>query len=393
MNYLIFDNDIYYETKDSSGIVPKDQLNTIFTGPDKECEVAVIDTLQKQLVAPEKLTSKKDEIIASGFSGDYVTQSERIGQNLFQVIAIEKAKISKIYKYLGLENVRLVTPYGAALREFLKGYGLISENKRIVFLDYMGNQVLLTIFNNNVFTTPRRLSAVTHRVVSELTRSQENYKSIHKEEKEINFVIATNSKEIMDEVISSGLETKENIVYLSEKYPALKGLAQGKLSMHYLLPEQFIHLRKLKIVKRRMASLGIMLGVLGVFLIMLLGSFSTSKNASTRLKDLRLEESSQAEALKSAYRAKYKDILRSNKKIDLPYFIDSFIEALPGEYRIESITIKDVSSGYRFEAIVSCETKDRPIPVLVLPRSFKKASVENIFVKAMPGVRVVLDIL
>jgi len=129
MNYLIFDNDIYYETKDSSGIVPKDQLNTIFTGSDKECEVAVIDTLQKQLVAPEKLTSKKDEVIASGFSGDYVTQSERLGHNLFQVIAIEKAKISEIYKYLGSENVRLVTPYGAALREFLKGHGLIVRIK------------------------------------------------------------------------------------------------------------------------------------------------------------------------------------------------------------------------------------------------------------------------
>ena len=72
MNYLIFDNDIYYETKDTSGIVPKDQLNTIFTGPDKDCVVAVIDTLQKQLVAPEKLTSKKDEVIASGFTGHHL---------------------------------------------------------------------------------------------------------------------------------------------------------------------------------------------------------------------------------------------------------------------------------------------------------------------------------
>ena len=392
MNYLIFDNDIYYETKESGGIVPKDKLDTILTGPDKDCVVAVIDTLQKQLVAPEKLTSKKDEVIASSFTGDYVTQSERIGHNLFQVIAIEKAKISEIYKHLGYKNVRLVTPYGVALREFLKGHEMIGENKRIVFLDYVGNQVLLTIFNNDVFTTPRRLSAVTRRVVSELTRSQENYKSIHKAEKEINFVIATNSKEIMDEIISSGVETKENIIYLSEKYPALKGLAQGKSSMHYLLPEQFIYLRKLKIVKRRMAILGMMIGALGVFLIMLLGSFSINKNASIRLKDLRLEEASQDEALKSAYRAKYKDILKNKKKIDLPYFISSFIEALPIEYKIESITAKDVSPGYRFEAIVSCETKDRPIPVLSLPRSFKKARIENIFVKAMPGIRVVLNI-
>ena len=393
MNYLIFDNDIYYETKDSGGIVSKDKINTIFTGPDKDCEVVVIDSLQKQLVAPEKLPGKKDEVIAASFTGEYLIQSERIAQNLFQVIAIEKTRISEIYKCLGFGNVRLVTSYGVALRECLKGSSLIGENKRIIFLDHMGNQVLLTIFNNDIFTTPRRLSVVTRRVVSELTRSQENYKSMHKEEKDIGFVIATNSKEIMDEVVSSGLETKGNIVYLNEKYPALKGLSRGKISMHYLLPEQFIYLRKLKIVKRRMTIFGMMLGALVVFLIMLLGSFGASKNASVRLRNLRLEEASQDEALKSAYRRKYKDILKGKKKVDLPHFIGSFIDSLPGEYRIESITIKDVSSGYRFEAIVSCEAKNKPIAGLTLPHSFKKAKVENIFVKAMPGVRVVLDIL
>ena len=393
MNYLIFDNDIYYETKDSSGIAPKDKIDASFLSPERDFSVAVIDSLQKKIAAPEKLDSKKDDIIASSFTGDYITQSEKIGRNLFQVTAIEKSKLSEIYKRLGFENVRLVVPYGVALREFLKSNNLFGQNKRIVFLDYMGNQVLLTIFNNELFTTPRRLSVATRRVVSEITRSQENYKALNKEEGEVKFLIATNSQEIMEEIVSTGLDSKENIVYFPEKYPALKGLRQGKFSMHYMLPEEFIRLRKLQTFKRRAASIGMMLAALGLVLLLFIGSFSVNRNALIQLKDLRLEEASLGEALKSAYRAKYKDMLRSKKKIDIPYYVGSFITALPSEYKVESIIIRGNSGGpYRFDAVVSCETKDNPIIGLTLPHLFRKARMENVLIKKCPGVRVVLDI-
>lgn len=392
MNHLIFDNDIYFEAEGSGGIVPKDKMSTVLTGLDKEFKVAVIDTLEKQVVAPEKLASKKDEAIASSFTGEYVTQSERVAPNLFQVIAIEKSKLSELYKCLGFENVRLVVPYGVALREFLKENNLLREKKRIVFLDHMGNQVLLTIFNNSMFTTPRRLSVATRRVVSEVTRSQENYKALNKEEKEISFLIATNSKEIMDEIVSSGLDSKENVVYFPDPYPALKGLRQGKFSMHYLLPEQFIRLRKLKVFKKRMVSFGMMSAVLAAFLVVLLGSFSINKNALQRLKELRLEEASQNDALRRAYGAKYKDILGHKKKINLPYFVSSFIRMLPSEYKVESITVRGISGSYRFEAIVFQDSYDEPIGSLMLPRAFKGARIENVLVKGRPGMRVVLDI-
>ena len=74
----------------------------------------------------------------------------------------------------------LSVPYGVALREFIRSKDLFTKNKRIVFLDYIGNEVLLTIFNNGLFTTPRRLSVAVSRVVTELTRSEENYKTINK---------------------------------------------------------------------------------------------------------------------------------------------------------------------------------------------------------------------
>lgn len=393
MNYLIFDEDIYYDLDGKTGVISKDKIHDVFGGLPKDAAVAVIDTLQKQVAAPEKSPSKKDEVIASSFTGEYLTQSEKIAENLFQVIAIEKPKVAQVYKHLGFENVRLVVPYGIALREFLRNNNLFSQDKRIVFLDYLGDQVLLTIFNKQVFTTPRRLSKILKQVSRELMRSQENYRSQNKAAAEINFLIATNSKEIIDEIVASGLELKENIIYFPEPYPALSGLKQGKFSMHYLLPEQFIRLRKLKEAKKRVFNLGVMLGILAVLLILLLGSISVNKTASTRLKNLQLEEAAQEEILRSAYRAKYKDILRHEKKINFPYFFSLFFEALPSGYKLESVTMRGLSSGrYQFEAIVSLEAKDKPFTKMSLPRAFKQARVENILVKDNPGLRVTLDI-
>ena len=393
MNYLIFDEDIYYDLDGKTGVVSKGKMYDVFGGLPKDVAVAVIDTLQKQVAAPEKSSSKKDEVIASSFSGEYLTQSERIAENLFQVIAIEKPKVAQVYKHLGFENVRLVVPYGVALREFLRNNNLFSQDKRIVFLDYLGDQVLLTIFNKEAFTTPRRLSKVLKQVTRELMRSQENYRSQNKVDAEISFLIVTNSKEIIDEIVASGLELKENIIYFPDPYPVLSGLKQGKFSMHYLLPEQFIRLRKLKETKRRVFNFGVMLGILAFFLILLLGSLSVNKTASMRLKNLQLEEDSQDEALKSAYLAKYKDILRHEKKINFPYFFSLFFEALPSEYKLESVTIRGLSSGrYRFEAIASLEAKDKPFTKMSLPAAFKQARVENILVKDNPGLKVTLDI-
>ena len=393
MNYLIFDNDVYYDIDAKTGVAPKHEIQAVFKGSTREVSVAIIDTLQKQVAAPEKSPSKKDEVIASSFTGEYLIQSERIAENLFQVIAVEKPKINEVYKCLGFENVRLVVPYGIALREFLKNNNLVDDKKRIVFLDHLGDQVLLTIFNKEVFTAPRRLTKVLAQVTRELMRSQESYRSVNKTDAEISFLLVTNSKEIADEIVSSGLDSKDNIIIVQDPYPALSGLKQGNFSMHYLLPEQFIRLRKLKEAKKRVFKFGVMLGVITLFLILLLGSFSMNKTASMRLKSLQLEEASSNEALKRAYLTKYKDILRREKKINFPYFFNLFLKALPSEYKVESVTIRSSSNGrYRLEAIVSLVAKDKPFTKVSLSRVFKQARVENILVKDNPGLKVTLDI-
>ena len=393
MNYLIFDNDVYYDLEGKTGRAPKSDIQAVFKGSTLEAAVAVIDSLQKQVAAPEKSPSRRDEVVSAAFTGEYLTQSERISENLFQVIAVEKPRINEVYKSLGFENVRLLVPYAVALREYLKNNKLPDEKKKVVFLDHLGDQVLLTIFNKDVFTTPRRLSKVLKQVTRELLRSRESYRSQNKLEAEINFLIVTNSQEIIDELVSSGLETKENIVFVQDAYPALSGLKQGKFSMHYMLPEQFIRLRELKETKKRVLKLGVMLGILAVFLAVLLGVYSINKTASSRLKNLQVETASLSKALEKDYLTKYKDILRSKKKINFPYYINSFFETLPFECRPELISMREISNGrYRFEAIVSLDSKDKPFSKMSLSKAFKQAKIENILVKDNPGLKITLDI-
>jgi hypothetical protein len=391
MNYIIFDNDIYYDKAGKTGFCSKDKMSSIF-GTNEEFSVAIIDTLQKQQAAPEKPVSKRDEVLASSFTGEYVTQSERISPNLFQVIAADKPKIAEIYKHLGFENLKFLVPYGAALREFLKSNGLFAQNKKIVFLDHLENQILLTIFNHDLFTTPRRLSALVKHAVSEIVRSEENYKTLNKDKEEIGFLIATNSKEIADAIISSGIEVKENVFCFSESYPALTGLRQGNFSMHYLLPEHFIRLRKQALLKKRVFSFGIIVAALGTLLTVFFASTKANANALKRLEELRNKVAIANKTLEQSYSVKYKDILRHKPEPDLSYFIDSFINAFPEGYSLESINIINVSGHYKLETIIVQKTKFQPFIKLVLPRAFREASQENILVKGIPGVRVTLDI-
>ena len=393
MNYLIFDNDIYYDLDGKAGIAPKSDIQAVFKGSSMQAQVLVIDTLQKQVAAPEKITLRRDEVLSSAFTGEYLTQSERISENLFQVIAVEKPRINEVYKSIGFENVKLVIPYAVALREFLKSNNLLDEKKRVVFLDHLGDQVLLTIFHKEVFTTPRRLAKMLPQVTRELQRSQESYKAQNKSEEEIKFLIVTNNKGITEEIISGGYEAKENIIFVENAYPALSGLKQGKFSMHYMLPEQFIRLRELEAAKKRVFKLGVMLGILAALLAALLGVYSVNKTEASRLKNLQLEAIALNKALEKDYQTKYKDILRKEKKANFPYYLDAFFKVLPSECNPELVSIREVSGGrYRFEAIISFDAKDRPFSKMRLSKVFKQARIENILVKDNPGLRITLDI-
>ena len=393
MKYLIFDNELYFESQGEFSVIAKEETSSLPFEIAQDVSIAVVDTLQKQIAAPEKLGLIKEETLAGAFSGEYVTQWERLGQNLFQVIAIEKTRISEIYKYLGFENVGLVVPYGAAVREFLKLNNLFVEGKRLVFLDRLGSQVLLTIYHHDLFTAPRRLSTVPKRVVSELSRSQENYRAQEKSEAQIQFMVVTNDEEIYKEAIASGITNKDNAVIVQEQYPALAGLKSGKFSMHFLLPEQFIRLKKQKETKRHLRHLSLSLGVFAFSLIAAFNGFTLTRSAQMHLDSVRRDKEVLQQNLKAHYAAKYQDIVRGTSSAGLFCLFNSFLVSLPYGYHIDSVVIKKATSGVcRLEAIVYPDGNESLCTPTALAKSFKNAKIENILLKEKPAVKVVMEI-
>ena len=172
MNYLIFDNYIYYDSEGKRSTILKEKFSETFPSGLKDISIALIDSLQKKVSVSEKNAFKKDEALAGAFSGDYVTQAEKLDDDLFQVVALEKNKIDDIYKHFGFENTRLIVPYAVALREFLKANNLIPKEKGIVFLDHLGKLILLTIYKDNTFTTPRRFGLNNKHLSEEIIRSR-----------------------------------------------------------------------------------------------------------------------------------------------------------------------------------------------------------------------------
>ena len=393
MNYLIFDNHIYYDVEGKRGTTLKEKLSETFPSGLKDISIALIDSLQKKVSVSERNAFKKDETLASVFSGDYITQAERLDQDLFQVTALEKSKIDDIYKHFGFENIRFIVPYALALREFLKANNLIiPKEKGIVFLDHLGKLILLTIYKDNTFTTPRRFGLNNKHLPEEILRSQKNYQDSSEKEKNIDFLIVTNNKEIKEDIIKAGSEKEENIIFVDDAYPALTGLKIGNFSQHYMLPEQFLRLRKVKALRSQVKNLILAVGICLISLVFFLTAQAMNKKELMRLKNLEASASALNNDLKAAYPLKYREILRKEKKIDFPRLFNSFVNALDDYYKIESISLKEDHGSYQFEGIVYLEQDERLFIGIRLPHELKKARVENILLKNKPGEKITLDI-
>lgn len=392
MNYLIFDNHIYFDAEGERGVILKERIAEVFPGGLKDVSVAVIDSMQKKVTVSEKNTFKRDEALAGAFSKDYVTQAERLAEDLFQVVALEKNNLNEIYTRLGFENTRLIVPYAIALREFLKANNLFSKEKGIVFLDHLGKLILLTIYKDNAFTSPRRLGINNKRLIEEISRSQKNYQDLNENEKNIDFLIITNSEGTRQELINAGSGKEEDVVFVDDAYPALTGLRTGKFSMQYMLPEQFLLLRKRNALKKQIKSLGFALGILSILLVLFFAAQVMDRKWLMRLRSLESRAESLNSDLKASYALKYRDILKKDKKVDFSGLFSSFIGAVGNYYKIDSISVKENGSFYHFEAIACLEDEDKPFIGLRLPHDFKGAKIENILVKDKPGVKVTLDI-
>src|ERR1035437_5333515 len=132
MNYLLFNNNIYFSDGAQVKEIEKNQMLKTELEAIDEASICVVDVDVELASAPETQIEKKDSMLARKFSklhpkSEYVLQDEKIQDNIFQVIGIKIEKIREIYSLIPSSKVKVFIPYAIALRNFLINHNVELE--------------------------------------------------------------------------------------------------------------------------------------------------------------------------------------------------------------------------------------------------------------------------
>ena len=176
MNYLIFNNDIIISNGKTIKRIDKGKGFDGILDPTEEVSLCVVDVDVLIAAAVENPIEKKDSLLVRKFKElyhheAYIIQDEKIDNNLFQIIGIKEQKVRDIYSLIPPQKVRSFIPYGIALRNVLVN-GRIDLNKTVVFVDDMGGERLLTVFDGLKFSRTRVIVNNGEDILPEIKRSQ-----------------------------------------------------------------------------------------------------------------------------------------------------------------------------------------------------------------------------
>ena len=161
---------------------------------------------------------KKDSILVRKFKEfyqheAYIIQDEKIDNNLFQVIGIKEQKVREVYSLIPPEKVESFIPYGIALRNTLINKKL-DLNKTVVFVDDLGSERLLTVFDGLKFSRTRVIANNGEDILPEIKRSQIDFFKKTEEflsKKNADFVIVVNNQTLAAEISKNKEKFRLNI--------------------------------------------------------------------------------------------------------------------------------------------------------------------------------------
>ena len=389
MNYFLF-NDMIYK---SDGV----KVTRIEKGPHsgylfdqiKEAHICVADIDVLIASASESALDKKDGILAKKFSesyqGDYVLQDEKIDNNIFQVIGIRSEIVKEVYSLIPNEKVMTFVPYAVAVRNFIY-HQRISINKPIVFLDDLGNEKLITVFEGLKFSRTRTIfNNKADEVLSEVKRSAINFErklADQKDKDSEGYVIVTNNKDLGDKI--QEIEKNLMIESLDTLWPAFDGLKIGGFDLKYILPEEIIKRRRREELKKRTKSLSIsgLILAFGVF-----SYFFNQINLDLAKKYLEEEQTrkSQLETnLNNLDPFVYHDVLKQQKRINYALVYSNISNLLPNSYEIYSFGFYHRDDNWTIDEYLY--TPDEELYDDIPPvGALKKAQIEDFLVNNRLG--------
>ncbi len=388
MNYIQFNNGILISDGENVRCIERNASpKHIFESIDI-AHVCVVDVDMLIAAAVEFPIEKKDSILVRKFKElyqheAYIIQDERIDHNLFQVIGIKEQKVREVYSLIPADKVETFVPYGIALRNTLINNN-VDLNKTVVFVDDLGNERLLTVFDGLKFSRTRVIANNGEDILPEIKRSQIDFFKKTEEylsKKSADFVIVVNNQTLAAEISKN--KEKIQVEYLNAAYPALEGLKEIDTSIKYKLPEEIIKKRKEIELKKNVTSAIISLVVVAVGLFYFLFNkveWGVVNNQCVLAKETyeHLDEQ-----LKTLDKETYREDLRRHKSLNYGISYLSMLEIIPASYTVNSFKFyKTGKWNLEVTLFVDDNGPFDPIPRIKI---LKDAEIKDIFVNNQPG--------
>jgi hypothetical protein len=388
MNYLLFNKEILISDGQNvhrigKGKDPKDILRSI-----EAANICVVDVDLLIAAAVEYPIEKKDSILVRKFNEfyqheAYIIQDERIDNNLFQVIGIKEHKVRDIYSLIAPHNVKNLIPYGIALRNTLNNQK-VDLNKTVVFVDDLGDERLLTVFNGLKFSRTRIITHSDEDILSEIKRSQIDF--FKKTEEYLNtnskdFIIVVNNQELANKI--SGNPGKLLVKYLSIQYPALEGLKDSNIQFQYRLPEDILRKRKDVDLKKNITTMVISAGVVLVSLFNLLFNRVELGVVNDQYRSARHAHERLVELVRILDRDTYRADLKAQEYLNYGVSYLALLEIIPTSYTVSTFKFYKTSK-WNLELTLLANDKEllEPIPRIKI---LKGSEIKDIFVNDKPG--------
>ncbi len=388
MAYLLFNNNIYF----SDGL----KVKKLIKGPSLKQDLESIDVAHICVVDVDVLIAasveypveKKDSILVRKFTAlyehePYIIQDERIDNNLFQIIGIKEQKVREIYSLIPPDKVRTFIPYGIALRQALMNKK-VDLNKTVVFVDDLGTERLLTVFEGLKFSRTRELVNNGQEILPEIKRSQiDFYKKTegYSNKNSADFVIIVNSQELVAEILKD--PQKPHLEFLDITCPALEGLKAIDTLIKYKLPEEEIKKRKeIEAKKKAMTSMVSFCMVAAGFIFFVMnkcelgivrGQCESAQQTKARLEG----------EITILDRQTYREDLRAHKTLNYGVVYLSLLKMIPETYSMDTFRFYRTN---RWNMELTLFPDDKGI-FASIPRSkrLKGAQIKDIFVNDQPG--------
>jgi len=390
MNYLLFNNEILI----SDGRVVRKMIN----GPGlkkkfdfiEKARLCYVDVDVMVASAPQDYLDKKDSILAQKFgelySNEYITLNERIDNNIFQVVGIKAEKVKEIYSLIPSIKVDAFVPYAIAIRGLLVDRQT-DMTKPIVFVDDLGSEKLITVFDGLKFSRTRTIyTGIAEDILPDIKRSTIDF---NKKLGEFvsnkftgGFTLITNSIQLAQGI--KLLEPDLTVDSFDCQYPALEGLKFIDSQIKYRLHEEIILERKRKELRLKFMYLTISLSICLVGVVFfgfnqIVYSFNSRGFEKEKFRNFELKN-----ALNKIDRHIYRDALKKSKNLNYSSVFFAVTGLLPSTYDISSFKFTEAKDLWCFDTYIFSQD-DQFYDEIPRIKILKNAEIKDFFIKNRPG--------